>query len=215
MGTSSSLNETNTSTDAMSPTSRRSSGTGSRPAQPSQASPVAGADVGAVNSGVAASEALTNLARPYGIVDRSRTQPAFTEQFQTTVAPVQEDNAQSRGRSQQRDIVEIPPPARCINPASEVNARLDTQVEVRVYPCNNNQSGGKKKFTTFTIKPEVRYLNLPMFAVVVSWSFIRSCVCMLISPGSHRSRVEPQPQYECRGHWSRVCYACWEEASAV
>ena len=45
---------------------------------------------------------------------------------------------------------------RCINPASEVNARLDTQVEVRVYPCNNSQSGGKKKFTTFNVKPEVR-----------------------------------------------------------
>ena len=47
-------------------------------------------------------------------------------------------------------------PVRCINPASDVNARLDTQVEVRVYPCNNSsQGGGKKKFTTFTIKPEV------------------------------------------------------------
>jgi len=48
-------------------------------------------------------------------------------------------------------------PFRCINPASEINSRLDTQVEVRVYPCNNSASGGgsnKKKFTTFTIKPE-------------------------------------------------------------
>jgi hypothetical protein len=213
MGTNSSLNET--STDAISPTSRRSSGTGSRPAQPSQASPVAGADVGAVNSGVTASEALPNLARPYGIVDRSRTVPAFTEQFQTTVAPVQEDNAQSRGRSQQRDIVEIPPPARCINPASEVNARLDTQVEVRVYPCNNNQSGGKKKFTTFTIKPEVRYRIFHFLAAVVSWSFTAAVFRIRISPGSHRSRVEPQSQYECRGHWSRVCYACWEEVAAL
>ena len=61
-----------------------------------------------------------------------------------------------RGRERQREVVEIQPPARCINPASDVNSRLDTQVEVRVYPCNNNQSGGKKKFTTFTIKPEVR-----------------------------------------------------------
>jgi hypothetical protein len=43
---------------------------------------------------------------------------------------------------------------RCLNPASDVNGRLDTQVEVRVYPCNNSQSGGKKKFTSFTIKPE-------------------------------------------------------------
>jgi len=46
------------------------------------------------------------------------------------------------------------PPMRCINPASEVNARLDTQVEVRVYPCNNSQNNGKKKFTTFNVKPE-------------------------------------------------------------
>ena len=29
---------------------------------------------------------------------------------------------------------------------------MDTQVEVRVYPCNN--SAGKKKYTTFTVKPE-------------------------------------------------------------
>jgi hypothetical protein len=50
-------------------------------------------------------------------------------------------------------------PAHCINPASEVNSRLDTQIEVRVYPCNNSQnvagsSGAKKKYTGFTIKPE-------------------------------------------------------------
>lgn len=64
-----------------------------------------------------------------------------------------------RGRAALR-YVDPPLPVRCINPASEVNARLDTQVEVRVYPCNNSQSGGggpaagKKKFTSFTIKPE-------------------------------------------------------------
>ncbi len=43
----------------------------------------------------------------------------------------------------------------CINPPSEVNARLDTQVEVRVYPCNNSSSDRKKKFTQFMVKPEV------------------------------------------------------------
>lgn len=61
-----------------------------------------------------------------------------------------------RGRERQRDGsgAESTAPIRCINPASDINARLDTQVEVRVYPCNNNQGGGKKKFTTFTIKPE-------------------------------------------------------------
>ena len=36
----------------------------------------------------------------------------------------------------------------------DINSRLDTQVEVKVYPYNNSQSGGKKKYTTFTIKPE-------------------------------------------------------------
>lgn len=36
---------------------------------------------------------------------------------------------------------------------TDINARLDTQVEVRVYPCNNS-AGSKKKYTTFTIKPE-------------------------------------------------------------
>jgi len=51
-------------------------------------------------------------------------------------------------------MTDPPMPARCINPASEINARLDTQVDVRVYPCNNSQSGGKKKYTGFTIKPE-------------------------------------------------------------
>jgi len=62
-----------------------------------------------------------------------------------------------RGRERQRDEsgVESTAPVRCINPASDINARLDTQVEVRVYPCNNSSQGsGKKKFTTFTIKPE-------------------------------------------------------------
>lgn len=66
------------------------------------------------------------------------------------------DHNTPRGRDKQRDgsSTEISLPARCINPASEVNSRLDTQVEVRVYPCNNSQGSGKKKFTTFTIKPE-------------------------------------------------------------
>lgn len=50
------------------------------------------------------------------------------------------------------------PSVHCLNPASEINSRLDTQVEVRVYPCNNNASAAgqnpKKKFTQFTVKPE-------------------------------------------------------------
>jgi hypothetical protein len=44
-------------------------------------------------------------------------------------------------------------PKACINPATEINSKLDTQVEVRVYPCNNSQST-KKKFTQFMVKPE-------------------------------------------------------------
>lgn len=66
-------------------------------------------------------------------------------------------SSNDRGRDQQRDATALEPlpSVRCINPASDANARLDTQVEVRVYPCNNNSQGGsKKKFTTFTIKPE-------------------------------------------------------------
>jgi len=57
---------------------------------------------------------------------------------------------ESRGRAAAREDAT---PRACINPASEVNGRLDTQVEVKVYPCNNSQ-GNKKKSTSFTIKPE-------------------------------------------------------------
>ena len=50
-------------------------------------------------------------------------------------------------------------PIHCLNPATEINSRLDTQVEVRVYPCNNNNGASaapaqKKKFTQFHVKPE-------------------------------------------------------------
>jgi len=65
------------------------------------------------------------------------------------------------------------PPIRCINPASEVNARLDTQVEVRVYPCNNSQNNGKKKFTTFNVKPEV---SLAFSQLYTRWSFYDSTI---------------------------------------
>jgi len=44
--------------------------------------------------------------------------------------------------------------ASSVNPVSEVNNRLDTQVEVKVYPCNNSSSDRKKKYTQFTVKPE-------------------------------------------------------------
>lgn len=42
----------------------------------------------------------------------------------------------------------------CLNPASDVNSRLDTQIEVKVYPCNNSNNGNRKKFTQFVVKPE-------------------------------------------------------------
>jgi hypothetical protein len=47
----------------------------------------------------------------------------------------------------------------CLNPASEINARLDTQVEIKVYPCSNSShsgNNGRKKVTQFMVKPEVR-----------------------------------------------------------
>ena len=81
----------------------------------------------------------------------------------TKVTDTIDNNMNSKGRTH-RDgsSSELSLPTRCINPASEVNSRLDTQVEVRVYPCNNSQGSGKKKFTTFTIKPEVRADSIGM-----------------------------------------------------
>eukprot|EP00555_Chaetoceros_dichaeta_P004342 CAMPEP_0198264174 /NCGR_PEP_ID=MMETSP1447-20131203/14930_1 /TAXON_ID=420782 /ORGANISM="Chaetoceros dichaeta, Strain CCMP1751" /LENGTH=52 /DNA_ID=CAMNT_0043953033 /DNA_START=71 /DNA_END=226 /DNA_ORIENTATION=+ len=38
--------------------------------------------------------------------------------------------------------------------AREANGKMDTQVEVRVYPCNNNSGNAKKKFSQFSVKPE-------------------------------------------------------------
>jgi hypothetical protein len=129
-------------------------------------------------------EAGSSLARPFAISERQRTQQmssggnleSITSSPSTSLTRVVSGGADNnnlgpaspssvaspgnangnRGRERQRDgSVEVATPVRCINPASDVNSRLDTQVEVRVYPCNNSQGGGKKKFTTFTIKPEV------------------------------------------------------------
>jgi len=50
----------------------------------------------------------------------------------------------------------IPSSGTTVNAAVDINARLDTRVEVRVYPCSNSAgNGANKKFTQFTIKPEV------------------------------------------------------------
>jgi hypothetical protein len=97
--------------------------------------------------------------RPFAL-DRSRTNPSgpnHSSNADSTPTLIKIDDVSPRGRERQRDGSgsDFVAPARCINPASDVNARLDTQVEVRVYPCNNNQGPGKKKYTTFTIKPEV------------------------------------------------------------
>ena len=104
-----------------------------------------------------------SLARPFAISDRTRTQQIGSNADVSSPSLVRVDDVSppaggsgSRGRERQRDGSEPTTPVRCVNPASEINGRLDTQVEVRVYPCNNSQGGGKKKFTTFTIKPEVR-----------------------------------------------------------
>lgn len=99
-----------------------------------------------------------SLTRPFGISDRSRNQASASNELSPSLVRVDDASSPSsnRGRERQRDGTQEPaPPVRCINPASDINSRLDTQVEVRVYPCNNSQGGGKKKFTTFTIKPEV------------------------------------------------------------
>ena len=102
---------------------------------------------------------------PIPLGDRQRTQPLFTstdlpncasaDELSPSNSNINSDVASPRGRAPVRDEPAFPMPARCINPASDVNNRLDTQVEVRVYPCNNSQSNNsKKRFTTFTIKPE-------------------------------------------------------------
>mmetsp|Transcript_72635 Transcript_72635/g.201397 ORF Transcript_72635/g.201397 Transcript_72635/m.201397 type:complete len:611 (-) Transcript_72635:119-1951(-) len=97
-----------------------------------------------------------SLVRPFGS-DRSRTPTGGHGDASSPSVVRMEDvsPSSSRGRTQSRDGTNEPStPVRCINPASDINSRLDTQVEVRVYPCNNSQGGSKKKFTTFTIKPE-------------------------------------------------------------
>mmetsp|Transcript_7651 Transcript_7651/g.21769 ORF Transcript_7651/g.21769 Transcript_7651/m.21769 type:complete len:605 (-) Transcript_7651:78-1892(-) len=108
------------------------------------------------NAGTPTNEGFS-LPRPFGGSDRSRT-PTGGQGDATSPSVVRVDDVSpstARGRTQSRDAnMEPTTPGRCINPASEVNSRLDTQVEVRVYPCNNTQAGGKKKFTPFTIKPE-------------------------------------------------------------
>ena len=98
-----------------------------------------------------------NVDEAYSMNDRVRTQAMYSAEAPANIVPEDwsaQDSPLIRGRAPVREIAEPTAPVRCINPASDVNARLDTQVEVKVDPCNNSQSGGKKKFTSFTIKPE-------------------------------------------------------------
>jgi hypothetical protein len=94
--------------------------------------------------------------RPFSMNDRVRTSHQHPSgPNNPTLTKVEDVILRGRERQREGSAEIITTPVRCINPASDVNSRLDTQVEVRVYPCNNSQGGGKKKFTTFTIKPEV------------------------------------------------------------
>ena len=75
----------------------------------------------------------------------------------------------------------------CLNTASDINAKLDTQVEVRVYPCNNNANAAgqnpKKKFTQFTVKPEVSFLPFSLMSRKGVW-IQRICWSLLLAFGS-------------------------------
>lgn len=115
------------------------------------------------------------LNRPYAMNERMTTLPAERQQTisispsQTREDDVKELKESVASNSSQNSPALPQPPVRCINPASEVNARLDTQVEVRVYPCNNSQSSsGKKKFTSFTVKPEVSFVGILRYRCIVT-----------------------------------------------
>jgi hypothetical protein len=65
--------------------------------------------------------------------------------------------AGSNSKNSKQQVVAADPNASggCLNRANDINSRLDMQVEVKVYPSNNNSGGhGKKKVTQFMIKPE-------------------------------------------------------------
>jgi hypothetical protein len=87
----------------------------------------------------------------------SARSPATPAAISSPVSALTKLSVSDRGRERNRDPEPASSPVvKCINPVSDVNSRLDTQVEVRVYPCNNSQGmNGKKKCTTFNVKPEV------------------------------------------------------------
>jgi hypothetical protein len=109
------------------------------------------------NGGTPTNEGFS-MSRPFGPGGNRSGTPTGVQGDAASPSLLRTEDFSPRGRTQSRDSTpEIGTPVRCINPASEINSRLDTQVEVRVYPCNNSQGGGKKKFTTFNIKPEVSF----------------------------------------------------------
>lgn len=90
------------------------------------------------------------------VVDRTEAPTALLRGTMTVDGSVSRVNPHAVNKPPA--AVSVPPlrlPATCLNPATEINSRLDTQVEVRVYPCNNNNTHPpKKKFTQFHVKPE-------------------------------------------------------------
>lgn len=111
-----------------------------------------------------------SLGRPFGNTRSGTPTGAQAEVASPSLVRLEDVSPATtpRGRTQSRDgVTETGAPVRCINPASDINSRLDTQVEVRVYPCNNSQGGGKKKFTTFNIKPEVSYRSRNVCLVTI------------------------------------------------
>jgi hypothetical protein len=140
------------------------------------------------NSGTPTNEGFS-LPRPFGMNDRSRTPTGAQGDASPSVVRMDDVSpSSSRGRTQSRDGTnELSTPVRCINPASDINSRLDTQVEVRVYPCNNSQGGGKKKFTTFTIKPEVSIGSTLLAVGGVAWSRGSLPATILMDDRPHQS----------------------------
>jgi hypothetical protein len=94
-----------------------------------------------------------------------------------SASPVVVDNATPFAALASTSSAALP----CLNPASEINSRLDTQVEIKVYPCSNSShsgNNGRKKVTQFMVKPEVRnLLNIKsiIFALPSATSTNSSC----------------------------------------
>ncbi|KAL7517442.1 hypothetical protein ACHAWX_002363 [Stephanocyclus meneghinianus] len=92
---------------------------------------------------------------PHSHATHSHNQPMTEEEAIAAAAAPAKSASSSVAASAVPNASHPVMPTHCLNPASDINARLDTQVEVRVYPCNNNSTQApKKKFTQFNVKPE-------------------------------------------------------------